>query len=187
MKNTFFIYIISILVFSIIAFGISDSFALLVEKTTLEQYQENDIILIGNVTSLEENPLEGSTQYEINVEKFIKNPQSSNTISVFGTGAKGSQIHLSIEQIYNVNERVFLFLNEKDGQYQISPYSFSALNFNPDEEFLLPPLTLYRAGISIDDIVCKDNLELVIKANGESPACVTLKTKEKLIERGWTL
>jgi hypothetical protein len=183
---TFFVPI-SVLLFSVFAFGVSVSFAYVVEKTILEQYQENEIILIGNVTSLVENPSEGFTEYEIKVEKFMKNPQISDTLFVFGSGAKSSEIHLSIEQIYNVNERVFLFLNENDGKYQISPYSFSALNFNPDEEFLLPPLILFRAGISIDDIVCKDNLELIIKANGESPACVTVKTKEKLIERGWTL
>ena len=171
----------------VIAFGMSDSYAYLLEKTTLEQYLENEIILIGNVTALTENLSEGSTEYEINVEKFIKNPQTSNTLFVTGTGAKSSEIHLSIEQIYNVGDKVFLFLKEIDGKYQISPYSFSALNFNPNEDFLLPPLQLYRAGISSNDIVCKDNLELVLKASNNSPACVTSNTKTKLVERGWTL
>jgi hypothetical protein len=186
-NKTFFFGIITLLIFSIVAFGLSDSYAYVLPKTNLELYQENETILVGNVISLIENPTEGFTEYEINVEKFMKNPQTSSTVFVIGSGAKSSEIHLSIEHIFNVNDRVFLFLNEVDGEYQISPYSFSALNFNPDEEFLLPPLMLYRAGISSNDIVCRDNLELVLKANDNSPACVTSNTKTKLIERGWTL
>lgn len=185
LKHSFFFSTMIIMLFLVFAFTISDSFAYLMEKTNLEQYQENEIILIGNVVNLTETPSEGFTEYEIKVEKFIKNPQTLNTLFVIGNGAKSSDIHLSIEQIYNVDDRVFLFLNEKDDEYRVSPYSFNALNFDPDEGFLLPPLTLYRAGIPAEDIVCRNNLELVIKANDESPACVTLKTKKKLIERGW--
>jgi hypothetical protein len=186
-EKTFFLGILIVMVFSVITFGNSDSFGILLEMTILEQYQKNEIILIGSVESLIENPSKGVTEYEINVEKFMKNPQSSSTLFVMGTGAQSSEIHLSIEQIFNVGDRVFLFLNESDGQYQISPYSFNALTFNPDEEFLLAPLTLYRAGISSDDIVCRNNLELVLKASNDYPACVTSDTKIKLVERGWTL
>ena len=173
--------------FSILSFGISDSFAILAEKSALEQYQENEIILIGNVASLTEHPAEGLTEYEIEVEKFMKNPQTSNTITAMGTGVESSEIQVSTDKIFNVNDRVFLFLNELDGEYHISPYSFNALVFNPDDEFLLPPLTLHHAGISSDEIVCKDKLELVIKANDNFPACVKSGTKDKLIERGWAV
>jgi len=135
--------------------------------------------------------LEGITEYEINIEKFIKTtsviPSSSSTIFATGVGAQSSGNHTSIEKIFNVSDRVFLFLNQWEGKYRISQYSFSALLFNPDDEFSLPPLTLYRAGIPIDEIVCRDNLELILKASGNSPACVTSDTKAKLVERGWTL
>ena len=43
-----------------------------------------------------------------------------------------------------------------------------------------------KLGISISKIVCKEKLELVTKHDG-SPACVKHETKQKLIERGWTL
>ena len=172
--------------FSLIAFGPTDSFAYFAEKTNLEHYQENEIILIGTVVSLEENTTKGFTEYEINVEKFLKNPQTSNTIFVKSSGVASSDIKLSIDKIFSEQDRVFLLLNEINGLYQVSPHSFNALLFNPDEEFLLPPLTLHRAGISSEDIVCRDNLELVLKASDKTPACVTSNTKAKLVERGWT-
>lgn len=48
-----------------------------------------------------------------------------------------------------------------------------------------PPLQQFKFGISIQDIKCKENLELVIKARDGSPACVKPETKIKLIQRGW--
>lgn len=186
-RKTFFFSTFAIMGFLGIVLGATDSYAILAERTNLEKYQENEIILIGSVVSLTENLSEGFTEYEINVEKFMKNPQTSNTIMVVGSGAQSSETQVSIDRIFNEQDRVFLFLNEKDGEYHISPYSFSAPVFNPDEEFLLPPLTLYRGGIASDDIVCKDNLELILKASDNSPACVTSNTKTKLIERGWAL
>ncbi|MEX2192949.1 MAG: hypothetical protein WD717_06175 [Nitrosarchaeum sp.] len=50
---------------------------------------------------------------------------------------------------------------------------------------LLPPLKQSKSGTLIDNIICRENFILVIKANNDSPACVTQKTSEKLIERGW--
>ena len=185
-KKTFLFGTLIIIAISVFALDVSDSFAILAERTNLEKYQENEIILIGNVTSLVENTSEGFTEYEIEVEKFIKNSQISDKILAIGSGVQGHEI-LSINQIFNVQDRVFLFLNEHDGQYHISPYSFNALVFNPDEEFLLSPLTLYRAGISSDDIECRDSLKLILKASDNSPACVTSNTKAKLVERGWAL
>ncbi len=179
------LFLLSLVVFVMGSLLIQPTDAYVLPKTNLEKYIENDVILIGNVVSLKENLSEGSTEYEIKIEKFIKNPQTTSTLFVIGTGAKSSEIHLSIEKIFNVKDRVFLFLNERDEKYHISLYSFNALLFNPDDEFLLPPLMLYRAGISSDDIVCRNNLELVLKQSNNSPACVTPNTKAKLVERGW--
>ena len=42
-------------------------------------------------------------------------------------------------------------------------------------------------GISYDQIVCNDSLELIFKMTDNSLACVKHETKSKLIERGWAL
>lgn len=52
-------------------------------------------------------------------------------------------------------------------------------------ETTLSPLKQFRSGTEAEDISCKEGLQLVIKANDGSPACVTQKTMLKLIERGW--
>ena len=50
----------------------------------------------------------------------------------------------------------------------------------------MPPLKQFKSGIPINEIQCNDSLVLVTKNNGH-PACVTIHTKEKLLERGWTI
>jgi hypothetical protein len=47
------------------------------------------------------------------------------------------------------------------------------------------PLTQYKSGIKTDNVKCNTGLELVIKAEDGSPACVSPDTANVLIERGW--
>jgi hypothetical protein len=81
----------------------------------------------------------------------------------------------------------------------LSPYPISTKNIQPEdytatikitkyeelqnEETILPPLKQVKLGIEIS---CKPQLVLITKYDG-SPACVKPETREKLIERGWTL
>ncbi|MCV0391988.1 MAG: hypothetical protein K5790_01700 [Nitrosopumilus sp.] len=48
----------------------------------------------------------------------------------------------------------------------------------------LSPLNQFKSGVPIDEIQCKENLFLIQKHDG-SVACVSEKTKQKLIERNW--
>ena len=82
----------------------------------------------------------------------------------------------------------------------LSPYPISTKNIQPEdytatikitkyeelqneETSILPPLKQVKLGTEIS---CKPDLVLITKYDG-SPACVKPETKEKLIERGWTL
>lgn len=47
------------------------------------------------------------------------------------------------------------------------------------------PLAQFKSGISANDVKCKQGLQLVIKAEDNSPACVTPDTATKLMSRGW--
>ena len=47
------------------------------------------------------------------------------------------------------------------------------------------PLQQVESGIPASDIQCKQDLELIFKAENGSPACVKPDTAQKLIERGW--
>lgn len=48
-----------------------------------------------------------------------------------------------------------------------------------------PPLQQVESGIPANDIQCKQDLELIFKAENGSPACVKPNTAQKLNERGW--
>lgn len=49
----------------------------------------------------------------------------------------------------------------------------------------LSPLQQFKSGISINEIQCKEGLELIIKSSDGSPACVRDETKARLIGVGW--
>ena len=59
------------------------------------------------------------------------------------------------------------------------------LEFLESLSFSQPSLKQFNSGTSIYKIECKDGLVQVFKKTDNSPACVTLQTKSKLIERGW--
>jgi hypothetical protein len=52
-------------------------------------------------------------------------------------------------------------------------------------ELQASPLDQLKSGIAVEKIQCNDGLMLVIKAEDESPACVTPQTAQVLGHRGW--
>lgn len=61
------------------------------------------------------------------------------------------------------------------------------LSSNTDDspDVILAPLKQIANGISPKDVVCKEEFQLVFKDISDMPACVTMTTAEKLVERGW--
>ena len=58
---------------------------------------------------------------------------------------------------------------------------------SPKLEIFYPaPLKQIESGLAMDEIKCKENLELILK-HDNSPACVSLETKAKLMQRGWAI
>ena len=54
-----------------------------------------------------------------------------------------------------------------------------------EEQIVMSPLKQMDSGVNAEDVVCKDGLELIIKASNGSAACVKPSTAQVLIERGW--
>src|SRR2546428_2168275 len=50
----------------------------------------------------------------------------------------------------------------------------------------LPPIEQFKSGIGAQNVQCHEELQLVIRWEDGSPACVTLQTSNILKERGWT-
>jgi len=63
--------------------------------------------------------------------------------------------------------------------------------FNSTKQLVEPknvlesPLKQFKSGIAANDVKCKQDLQLIIKAEDETPTCVKLQTAQKLVERGW--
>lgn len=49
------------------------------------------------------------------------------------------------------------------------------------------PIEQLKLGVPLDMIQCKPNLELILKASNNNPACVSSKNVQKLIDKGWAL
>jgi len=48
-----------------------------------------------------------------------------------------------------------------------------------------PPLRQLKSGVSINDIKCIDGMQLILKKEDGSPACVKPEDATTLTERGW--
>ena len=65
-----------------------------------------------------------------------------------------------------------------------SPLSIHGISLS--EESVVPsPLKQFKAGIVVQNVICKAGLQLIIKAEDGSPACASPNTAGILIERGW--
>jgi hypothetical protein len=70
----------------------------------------------------------------------------------------------------------------QDSAIMTSEHNISSIRV---EESVPTPKNQMENGILLDQVKCKEGLELIIKLSDSSPACVKPETKQKLIERGW--
>lgn len=96
----------------------------IVPQTIMQLYKESDIILVGNVTSMEITSSGIHTFYHIKVEQYLKSPELNDTITVVGSGPNGG--HPPPDPQFTVGDRVRLYLYEEDGMHMISMYSTTA-------------------------------------------------------------
>lgn len=63
-----------------------------------------------------------------------------------------------------------------DSSYDVTAYALSALP---------SPLKQFQAGTSVENIKCEDGMQLAIKKEDSSPACVKPQTAARLMVMGW--
>ena len=51
--------------------------------------------------------------------------------------------------------------------------------------FIQSPLKQFNSGIAVKDVKCNSDLQLILKTEGGSPACVKIETGKILVKRGW--
>ncbi|MDH2907301.1 MAG: hypothetical protein PXX83_04300 [Candidatus Nitrosotalea sp.] len=70
-------------------------------------------------------------------------------------------------------------------QISVNSTVFNHSKIKLDETAVLSPLKQFKSGIAVNDVKCRQGLQLVIKAKDNSPACVKLDAAYMLIKRGW--
>ena len=60
------------------------------------------------------------------------------------------------------------------------------LTFAQNDASYVSPLKQFKSGIALKDIICRHDLQLVVKKDG-LPVCVKPQTAQKLAERGWEI
>jgi len=176
-----------LIVFYIGLLSIQPIDALLLPKTNLDHYIENDVILVGKINSVSPIPEKYSSLYEVSVEKFLKkNSQiDDKKIIVYGGGFENNPMPTSVDKVFKYGDRVILFIKITNEKNTFTLYSFSSNSFDSNRDFILPPLKLYNAGLKIHEITCKSDFTLVEKSSTGTPACIKTSHLQKISERGW--
>ena len=87
------------------------------------KYFNSDIVLIGNVIS--STPFSPTyTKYEIQVEQYLKNPQSQDTLTVIASGINKTGFAKRADTIFDVGQRAFLYLKKDQGNNVVWWYSY---------------------------------------------------------------
>lgn len=113
-----------ILLFFLISFSsISTSFAMIVSHTPEELYEIYDIIIFGEV--LDYVDVGTDSHYDVKVIQYLKNSQSDDVIQVIGSGVHHEGVWVEDSTVFEIGERVVLYIEKNDDSLRIGPYSFS--------------------------------------------------------------
>ena len=109
---------------------------------------------------------------ECNVSKLCKYDQNGNLIPTFTEDQK--KVLLDLQANYSF---VICPFTEKSVAYQSQSSTVGTIYQDP--------LKQLKSGISAKDVKCEKGLQLVIRAEDSTSACVTHESAAKLIDRGW--
>ena len=117
------LFIILVISFGIL-FSLIPAFAMIVSHTPEELYDIYDIIVFGEI--LDYTDVGTSSLYDVQVIRYLKNPQPDEVIQVIGSGAHGEGVWVEDSTIFEIGERAVLYLErEQNNALRVGPYSFS--------------------------------------------------------------
>ena len=168
------------------AFGLSCA-----PPNVTESYEESDVVFVGEVVSKEY--LEPPNEHSLIAESLFSIKESFK-----GVNQDPVKV-LSDEKFWGINftqgEEYLVFADYSGSEIQsqlcgptnLIEFSNIDLIRNISENNILPPLKQISEGIIPENVICKDNYELIFKSTDNSPACVKEATAVKLFERGWAI
>lgn len=108
---------------------------------------------------------------------YVTNQESSDISVIDGKTSK-------VIQSIPVTEPFEIAINSESGKLY-SMYYGSGMSVISKASGLASPLKQFSQGVEPLDIVCPDDLVLILKNSNQHPACVKPISAQKLIERGW--
>jgi hypothetical protein len=143
---------------------------------------------------------------QMELKAMIYKPVSIRTLSVLEIGTEGLYLFTfegcSGDSFVNVDDAVVVsdtqvisLVEKKRGGNIIHAgfckvFDIKIMAKDPDSILvlildLMSPIDQMKNGTPVNQVVCKEGLELMIKNHRETPACINKSTIPQLIERGW--
>lgn len=133
--------------------------------------------LIINPLAFAQDSSTNGTTISVNATDTIAMDESSNSTSTEMTESNSTSTEEALESEGEMAETEDVMEDEDMMEDEIA--------MEDEEETVASPLKQVKEGITPENIVCKEGLELVFKLNGQ-PACVKTTSIQKLIAWGWT-
>jgi len=141
------------------------------------------------------NSVIGSIDVGESPRRIVVNPES-NIVYVTNQGSNDVSVidgaNNSVIDSIPVNSPFEMAINPDLNKVYVTFYGTDELTIidwveSSPQKIILPPKKQIKLGISLDEIICKNNFKLILKSSDNSPACVKPSTAQKLLERGWTI
>ena len=125
---------LSIIAVTLSVFVISTTNSVWAEKqlndAIMIPFKDSELVVVGKIITANSSVSEIKTEYAVAVEKYLKNPKPYDLLTAVGDGVRKKitnydEVKYYNEPIFEEGNRVLLYLNNKGGQYTISPYSFA--------------------------------------------------------------
>ena len=127
--------IIIVLIFALLIF---DSAYAELDKSLLEPFKSNDLVIIGKVIHVNSMISENRTEYNIQVEEYLKGQKPFDMITAILDDVRSADfpnypmdypnsnpLDYYNKPFFEEGNQVFVYLKQDDGTFKISPYSFT--------------------------------------------------------------
>ena len=118
--KTLFLTIILILFASLVIPTLQNAIAI-PYMSAQDLYKQSDMVFHGQVISKQTGPGPDYYYYQVKVDTYFKNPQTSDSITVAGHKSD-KNTHMSYPQ-FEIGNKAIFYINKLDGINTISPYS----------------------------------------------------------------
>jgi len=162
--------------------------------------EKTNTVYVTNQESNSVSVIDGSTNSVIDLidvgedpRRIVVNPES-NIVYVANQGSNDVSVvdgtNNSVIDSIPVNSPFEMAINPDSNKVYVTFFATKEVTIigkveSDPQKIILPPKKQVDFGISLEEIICKNNFELIFKSTDNSPVCVKPSTAQKLIERGW--